>query len=156
MAMASEDMYTGRNLKPTMPVTTGRAISATEDSRRLIVGRDISLSGEISSCEHLVVDGTVRAHLKGGRKLDVSTTGFFSGKVEIQDCDLSGRFEGELTVSGRLVLRTTGRFSGKLRYGQIEVQPGARMEGDIAPIEAVNSVVDMGSSRVRKDAAQGQ
>lgn len=154
--MANEDIYTGRILKPTLPMTApGRAISSTEDSRRLVVGKDISLSGEISSCEHLIVDGTVKAQLKGGRKLDVSANGYFSGRVEIQECDLSGRYEGELTVSGRIVLRNTAKFSGKLRYGQIEVQPGARMEGDIAPLETASSVVDMGVPRVRKDAVQG-
>ncbi|MGH6980650.1 MAG: polymer-forming cytoskeletal protein, partial [Stellaceae bacterium] len=42
-----------------------------------------------------------------------------------------GLFEGTLNVSGRLLVRSTGRVVGKVRYGQIEIEIGGQISGEI-------------------------
>jgi cytoskeletal protein CcmA (bactofilin family) len=42
-----------------------------------------------------------------------------------------GRFEGSLTVRNRLLIRATGRVNGTIRYGQIEIECGGRISGDV-------------------------
>ena len=106
------------------------------DTRKLIVGRDISLSGEITACDVLVVEGTVEARLKDGRSIEIAETGLFKGSVEIDEADIAGRFEGDITVRGRLRVRSTGRINGSIRYGELEVEAGGRLKGDIQVIEA--------------------
>ena len=41
------------------------------------------------------------------------------------------RVEGNLTVRKRLFIRATGRVSGTIRYGQIEIERGGQISGDI-------------------------
>ncbi|WP_236025261.1 bactofilin family protein [Arenibaculum pallidiluteum] len=106
------------------------------DTRKLIVGRDISLSGEIAACDVLVVEGTVEARLKDGRSIEIAETGLFKGSVEIDEADIAGRFEGDITVRGRLRVRSSGRINGSIRYGELEVEAGGRLKGDIQVIEA--------------------
>lgn len=108
----------------------GAAASAT-DQRKLIVGRDISLSGEIAACDVLVVEGTVEAKLRDGRNIEIAETGLFKGSVEIDEADIAGRFDGEILVRGRLRLRATGRINGSIRYGELEVEAGGQLIGDI-------------------------
>ena len=45
--------------------------------------------------------------------------------------DISGKFEGELTATDKLIIRTSGRVSGKIRYNAIEIEPGGEISGDI-------------------------
>jgi len=41
-------------------------------SRKLTVGREIALSGEIASCDTLVVEGSVEANLQNCRDVDIA------------------------------------------------------------------------------------
>jgi hypothetical protein len=88
---------------------------AARDVRKLIVGRDITLSGEIAACDHLIVEGTVEASVKECHRLEVAESGLFKGAVEINEAEIAGRFEGQLTVQGRLSVRSTGRIEGKIQ-----------------------------------------
>jgi len=101
------------------------------DARKLIVGREISLSGEINSCDKLVVEGSVEANLQNCQDVDIAETGLFKGSASVDEVDVRGRFEGTLIVRKRLLVRATGRVSGSIRYGQIEVERGGRISGDI-------------------------
>jgi cytoskeletal protein CcmA (bactofilin family) len=99
--------------------------------RKLIVGREISLSGEINSCDQLVVEGSVEANLQNCREVDIAESGLFKGSASIDAAEVHGRFEGTLTVRTRLFIRATGRVSGTIRYGQLEVEAGGQLSGDI-------------------------
>lgn len=110
-----------------------RAASAldTDDTRKLIVGREIRLSGEITACEKLVVEGRVEANLTDSRIIDIATTGYFKGTAEVEEAIISGEFQGTLTVRGRLFVRATGKVAGELRYGELEIERGGRISGDV-------------------------
>jgi cytoskeletal protein CcmA (bactofilin family) len=99
--------------------------------RKLIVGREISLSGGINSCDQLVVEGSVEANLQNCREVDIAESGLFKGSASIDTAEVHGRFEGTLTVRSRLFIRSTGRVSGTIRYGQLEVEAGGQLSGDI-------------------------
>jgi cytoskeletal protein CcmA (bactofilin family) len=101
------------------------------DARSLIVGREISLSGEITSCDRLIVEGSVEANLQNSREMDIAESGLFKGTAAISEAEIRGRFEGNLTVRKRLYIRATGRVSGTIRYGQIEIECGGQISGDI-------------------------
>ena len=113
----------------TTPVPAQRSREA--DSRKLIVGREITLSGEIKSCDQLVVEGSVEANLQNSREMDIAESGLFKGSASIEEAEVRGRFEGNLTVRKRLLIRATGRVSGTIRYGQIEIECGGQISGDI-------------------------
>ncbi|HEY0836305.1 MAG TPA: polymer-forming cytoskeletal protein [Azospirillum sp.] len=109
---------------------------AAADQRRLIVGRDISLSGEIGSCDVLVVEGTVEAKLRDGRSIEITETGLFKGSVEIDEADIGGRFEGDLSVRGRLTVRSGGKITGSIKYGELSVEAGGQLIGDVQVLSA--------------------
>ena len=115
--------------------------SGSNEMRKLIVGRDISLSGEITACDVLVVEGTVEAKLRDGRNIEIAESGLFKGSVEIDEADIAGRFEGDISVRGRLRLRSTGKINGSIRYGELEVEAGGQLMGDIQVLTATNASV---------------
>jgi cytoskeletal protein CcmA (bactofilin family) len=112
---------------PTVPTPVKREA----DIRKLIVGREISLSGEITACDRLVVEGSVEANLANCRDIDIAETGLFKGSASIDDAEIRGRFEGTLNVRRRLLIRASGKVIGTVRYGQIEIECGGQISGDI-------------------------
>lgn len=105
------------------------------DGRKLIVGKEIQLSGEISSCDHLVVEGRVEANLTGAGTIEVTQEGHFKGKADVQTADITGQFEGELTVRKQLTLRAGGALSGDIRCADLIVESGGRIDGTMAVID---------------------
>ncbi|HTY66112.1 MAG TPA: polymer-forming cytoskeletal protein [Rhizomicrobium sp.] len=104
---------------------------APTESKKLIVGREIVLSGQITSCDRLVVEGRVEASLTESRVIEIAETGHFKGSAEIESAEIAGRYEGTLTVRERLFIRSTGKVNGKVTYGQIEIEPGGEIAGEV-------------------------
>ncbi|HVC55198.1 MAG TPA: polymer-forming cytoskeletal protein [Stellaceae bacterium] len=118
------------------------------EARKLIVGREISLSGEITSCDKLIVEGSVEANLQNCQDVDIAESGLFKGSATIDDADVRGRFEGNLVVRKRLLIRASGRVSGTIRYGQLEIECGGQLSGDIQMHSGEDFVTDMAGARV--------
>jgi cytoskeletal protein CcmA (bactofilin family) len=134
--------------RPATPVTTTPAPAAnvavepvTEvkaDARReakLVVGPEIKIKGvEISDCDTLVVEGRIEATLDS-RVLEITEHGVFQGTIAVDNAEIHGRFEGELTVRKQLVIHATGKCSGKIRYSKIKVEEGAEIAGEISMLD---------------------
>jgi cytoskeletal protein CcmA (bactofilin family) len=140
--------------KPTEAVRPGGpaaspmpARGAENDSRKLIVGREITLSGEIKSCDQLLVEGSVEANLQNSRHMDIAESGLFKGSASIEEAEIRGRFEGSLTVRKRLMIHATGRVSGTIRYGQIEIECGGQISGDVQAATGDDLLSDVPGAR---------
>ncbi len=124
-----------RSMAAPMPTPPAPAAAPAKtggpDPKVLIVGQEISLNGQITACDRLVVEGRVEATLQDTRSIEISQTGTFKGTAEIEDADIRGTFEGELSVKNRLFIRATGKVIGKIRYGQIEVECGGQLSGTV-------------------------
>ncbi len=127
-SLAAPGQAPRRAAVPAMPSPGGR--SETE-GKRLTVGKDISLSGEINSCDILTVEGRVDASLVGGRVIEVADGGFFKGNAEIDVAEIAGTYEGDLTVREKLTVRTTGQIKGRIRYRKIEIDLGGTIIGEM-------------------------
>ena len=119
------------NIPPVSRPTGDGTVSRSENTR-LSVGRDTEMSGEIATCDLLVVEGTVDATLQNGREIQIARGGWFSGLVEVEDADISGEFSGKLVVRRRLIVRAGGKVDGEIFYGEIEVEPGGEISGRLA------------------------
>ena len=116
--------------RPAAPAVPAPKMEPSE-GKRLIVGRDISLTGEITACDVLVVEGKVEASLADSRMIEIAESGVFKGKAEIDSAEIAGRYEGELTVRDRLYVRATGKVLGSVRYGRLEIECGGEIVGDV-------------------------
>jgi cytoskeletal protein CcmA (bactofilin family) len=102
---------------------------------KLVVGHDIKIKGvEISDCDTLVVEGRVEATLDS-RVLEIAEHGVFQGTIAVDQAEIRGRFEGEITVRKQLIIHGTGKVSGKVRYAKIKIEEGAEISGDLAMMD---------------------
>ena len=109
----------GGATEPGAGLPTGQT-DADRYGKRLIVGKGIKLSGEISSCDRLVVEGEVEVTLNDTLALEIASSGRFTGGCEVEEADISGVYEGDLTVRRHLCVRGTGKLTGTIRYAQLD------------------------------------
>ena len=124
------------NMAPAPSASSEPAYRADERKEaKLVVGPEIKIKGvEISDCDTLVVEGRVEATLDS-RVLEVAEHGVFQGTIAVDQAEIRGRFEGEITVRKQLIIQATGKVSGKVRYAKIKVEEGAELTGDLAMMD---------------------
>ena len=120
---------------PAQPVpapSAPKSASASDSSgSKLTVGPNIKLKGvEITDCDTLVVEGLVEATMDS-RVIQISEHGAFKGSAEIDIAEIHGEFNGTLTVRQKLVIYSTGKVNGKIRYGKLVVEEGGQLAGEI-------------------------
>ena len=116
------------------PVIEPKAADARREAK-LVVGPEIKIKGvEISDCDTLIVEGRVEATLDS-RVLEITPNGVFQGTIAVDNAEIHGRFEGELTVRKQLVIHGAGKVSGKIRYAKIKVEEGAELTGEISMLD---------------------
>ena len=137
---AGPEMLPMRSLVPSV---TGRRSGGPDqedhqsEQKRLTVGPGIGLLGQITDCDRLVVEGEARVVLQRVRAITIAATGRFTeGRAEVEEADIGGLYEGDLTVHGRLLIRRTGRVSGTVRYGEVEIERGGNLSGSVELLEA--------------------
>jgi cytoskeletal protein CcmA (bactofilin family) len=98
---------------------------------QLIVGPNIKLKGAgITDCDTLIVEGHVDATMES-RMMQIAQHGAVSGTASIDVAEIYGGFTGNLTVRKCLTIHTTGRVTGKIRYGKLVIEEGGELDGDI-------------------------
>lgn len=136
---------------PAYPGYNAPNAHANASDRRLTIGAGITMSGEIEACDYLLVEGTVEAALKGASVLEIAETGVFYGTVDIEDATIAGRFEGDITAQGRLVLREGATVTGTIAYKELEIEAGAIIDGKLTPLTGVAAAVKPAPSSNRKE-----
>lgn len=107
-------------------------------NNRLVIGSGLKIKcGEIEECDHLMVEGCVDA-LLNCNTISVAVDGKFLGKAEVERADIAGIFEGELIVKGLLIVRSSAKVVGKISYGQLKIEEGGELSGDVSNSHQIN------------------
>jgi len=64
------------------------------------------------------------------REIQIAENGSFSGSAEIDVAHVRGTFDGNLTARQKLVIYSTGKVIGTVRYGKIVIEEGGELAGD--------------------------
>ena len=111
------------------PTSSGNKPASTS---RLTVGPHIKLKGvEITDCDTLVVEGSVQASMDS-RVMQIAEGGSFTGSAQIDEAEIRGDFDGQLTARHKLMLYATAKVKGQIRYGKLIMEEGAQLSGDVA------------------------
>ena len=129
LAMTTNDS-TSTTPAPKLTNPMIRSMGLAEE-RRLTIARDIRLSGELKSCEGLIVEGAVSLDLQGTKYLEVMEGGTFGGSAVVETAEIAGTFEGDLTVSGLLVIHPTGLIEGSITVGELQLERGGTICGNV-------------------------
>jgi cytoskeletal protein CcmA (bactofilin family) len=130
---------------PGGPKRSEHMLSLDDAANRLTIGRNICLSGEITACEKLVVNGRVEATLTDAHTIEVSPSGYFKGSADVMEAEISGKFEGTLVAKDLLTIHKEGKVDGSVRYGRIVIEAGGEISGDMASLDDSGDASDSAS-----------
>ena len=105
------------------------------EDTRLCIGRAIKMTGDVAACGILQVDGHFAATAQS-KELNIAESGTFIGDATTDSAEIRGKFEGNLTVRNRLVIRSTGSIAGTIKYSSIEIEAGGKISGEIEELRS--------------------
>jgi cytoskeletal protein CcmA (bactofilin family) len=117
-------------------LNAARALDVAQDGKKLTIGKHIKVSGEISGCEKLCVEGEIDATMTGLAVLEVAACGKVAGKAEVDSALIAGSFDGTLIVHGHLEIPTGASVRGTISYQSVSVANGARLSGTVTILNA--------------------
>jgi cytoskeletal protein CcmA (bactofilin family) len=94
-------------------------------------GEGVTFKGSITAPERIVVHGTVEGDV-AARDLLVGPTGTIKGNVKVDQADVQGKVLQNIEARVCLSLRKTGRIEGSAIYGDIEIEKGGVLAGEVS------------------------
>jgi len=121
------------------------------DNCRLFIGEGVTVKGEISVPETLVVCGTLEGDVSAGN-LVVCETGVIRGKIAVaNNAEIFGQVFEKFDAKHLLILRSGSRVDGNVSYGTLQIEQGADLAGAIA-----SNNLGREKKRAKEDAPQKQ
>lgn len=95
-----------------------------------VIEKGLTIDGSVLCPGQLIVDGTVKGSLVG-HHIFITERGRVEAETRASFITIGGVFRGRLTVSGKLVLLSTGTCSGNIVCREMELETGGILNGDI-------------------------
>lgn len=103
-----------------------------------LVARGLTIEGELSFTGAIRVDGTVRGAIcvpvDGEGALFVGAEASIEGDIRATEVTIEGRVAGSVFATGTVIIGPSGRVTGEVHYGALELAPGAEVQGLLAPV----------------------
>jgi cytoskeletal protein CcmA (bactofilin family) len=100
-----------------------------------LIGADVRFEGDLVFAGGLRIDGEVRGNVVAAPGapgvLVIGERGRVYGEVRAGRMVVCGAVAGSIRVAGLLEVHAPARIAGELRYGALEVQPGAVIEATL-------------------------
>ncbi len=111
----------------------GTKMEDTGNNSCAFFGEGVTFKGSITAPERIVVHGTVEGDIVA-RDLLVGPSGTIKGNVRVDMADVQGKILQNVEARVCLSLRKTGRIEGSATYGDIEIEKGGVLSGEVAAI----------------------
>ena len=96
-----------------------------------IISKGITIDGEISGSEPVVVEGTVKGKIALSAAVTIANEGVVEADVETTEVQISGNMTGNVVASDRVEITPEGRVVGDVRAPRILIADGAAFKGHI-------------------------
>jgi cytoskeletal protein CcmA (bactofilin family) len=98
----------------------------------IVIGEGVTVTGSFVVPGRAVINGSLQGELQADDLL-VGARGKLVGNVKVRKADIYGETHDTLQASEHLLIRSSGRISGKATYGEIEIERGGQVQGSVLP-----------------------
>jgi cytoskeletal protein CcmA (bactofilin family) len=96
-----------------------------------VIGPGITIEGEVTSDDAVVVGGVVRGKLQIEGPLTVESDGLVEADIGAQSVSIGGSVTGNVTASDRVDLLAGGRLIGDVKAARLTIADGASFKGNV-------------------------
>ncbi len=90
-----------------------------------IINKGLTINGTVACKGRLIINGTVKGTVVGETVVIGQEGAVYTDTTKAAYVEIGGIFEGEVRASKDLVIKSTGKCSGKVVYKKIVVEAGA-------------------------------
>ena len=106
----------------------------TKSKGNIMIGEGVNAVGNFTVPGLAQIEGSFHGDLTAD-ELVVGVNGQLVGNVKARQAEVLGETRQELQVSGKLIVRKTGRVNGTAAYGELEVERGGSLQGALRSIK---------------------
>jgi len=120
--------------KPTVSVPASEAASRTSSTggSAAVIGRDISITGDISGSENLMIEGRVDGKiLLDNHEVDIGESGKVNADITAKVIRIAGEVRGDLTGTEKVIISASGNVHGNIVAPRMTLEDGAIFKGSI-------------------------
>ncbi len=96
-----------------------------------VIGSGLTVEGELSSDEEVVVHGTVRGALTSSDAISVGADGVVESDVTGSSLTVAGQVTGSVTAQERVDIQAGGRLIGDVKAARLTIADGASFKGNV-------------------------
>ena len=112
--------------------------SYTKDSgqklsnEKTVIGKDISIEGNIRGREHMIIDGSVKGNIEmETHDFTLGPAGKVEGEIHARNISISGQMKGNIKTPGKIEITREADFQGDILAKSIAVENGAFFKGSV-------------------------
>ena len=96
-----------------------------------VIGAGITIEGEVSSEDEVVVQGTIRGKLHGKDRVAIEHGAVVEADVTSGPLTVAGTVTGNITSHDRVDLQSGARVIGNVKATRITIADGAQFKGNV-------------------------
>ncbi len=116
---------------PKQPVSPPSPPVARKESRETVIGRGITVKGELFGEEDVKIEGRVEGKIQLTKNLLVGQTGVIEADVEAENINIGGTVTGNLVAQNRVEIVASGKMTGDIKAPRVVVAEGAHFKGNV-------------------------
>jgi cytoskeletal protein CcmA (bactofilin family) len=99
---------------------------------KTVIGKDISIEGNIRGREHMVIDGSVKGNIEmETHNFTLGPAGKVEGEIHARNISISGQMKGNIKTPGKIEITKEADFQGDILAKSIAVENGAFFKGAV-------------------------
>jgi cytoskeletal protein CcmA (bactofilin family) len=96
-----------------------------------VIGQGITIEGEVTSEDEVVVGGVVRGKLQVEGAVTVESEAIVEADIGAHSVSIGGNVTGNVTASERVDLLAGGRLVGDVKASRLTIADGASFKGNV-------------------------
>ena len=96
----------------------------------LMIGEGVTITGTIKANNEVNIQGTIDGDIECN-SITINKSGNVKGKIKTETMTVEGKAEGEMNVNTVLNIKSEGHVNGKVFYGEIQIDEGGKISGEI-------------------------
>ena len=96
-----------------------------------VIGRGITIRGNLSGSEPLVIEGVVEGTVALENHLTVESTGRLVADLEVERLTVNGEVDGNIAAAEVVAIRAGARVVGNVQAPKVIIDDGAVFKGSI-------------------------
>jgi cytoskeletal protein CcmA (bactofilin family) len=97
-----------------------------------LIGKALSIKGDIGAKEDMQINGRIEGTIAvKNNRVEIGESGFVKANVFAKTVVISGKVEGDVYASDRIIVTDSGDVEGNIHAGDITIEDGAKLKGSI-------------------------